>query len=482
MKIYDTRAKKKLEFIPLKDKAARIYVCGPTVYDDAHLGHARSSIAFDLLCRTLKALGYDVLFVKNFTDIDDKIIKKAKDSGISVAEVAESYIQAYLRDMDALLVRRPDIMPKATENLSAMAALITKLLDKDIAYKLPNGDIYLNVPKDVKYGEISGRGVDDESQARIHNDEQKRDVRDFALWKSYKGVEDVGYESVLGFGRPGWHIECSAMIEEVLAYQDKEFAIDIHGGGADLLFPHHENEACQSRCATGRELAKYWMHNGFVNIDGQKMSKSLGNSFYIKDALKQYSGEVVRNYLLGTHYRAVLHFNEEDLLLAKKRLDKIYRLKQRVASGFGGGLSGARAAMQGSNIALECKFCDEVLESMRDDLNISKALSVLEDMIHSANTSLDSTPKDKELKLRILASLDFVWELLGIGGGDCVEYFQQGLTKEQKAHIQEQIDKRAQAKKARDFARADAIRAELESMGIVLSDTSEGTIWERALE
>lgn len=482
MKIYDTRAKKKLEFIPLKDKAARIYVCGPTVYDDAHLGHARSSIAFDLLCRTLKVSGYDVLFVKNFTDIDDKIIKKAKDSGTSVAEVAESYIQAYLRDMDALLVRRPDIMPKATENLSAMAALITKLLDKDIAYKLPNGDIYLNVPKDVKYGEISGRGVDDESQARIHNDEQKRDVRDFALWKSYKGVEDVGYESVLGLGRPGWHIECSAMIEEVLAYQDKEFAIDIHGGGADLLFPHHENEACQSRCATGRELAKYWMHNGFVNIDGQKMSKSLGNSFYIKDALKQYSGEVVRNYLLGTHYRAVLHFNEEDLLLAKKRLDKIYRLKQRVASGFGGGLSGARVAMQGSNIALECKFCDEVLESMRDDLNISKALSVLEDMIHSANTSLDSTPKDKELKLRILASLDFVWELLGIGGGDCVEYFQQGLTKEQKAHIQEQIDKRAQAKKARDFARADAIRAELESMGIVLSDTSEGTIWERALE
>lgn len=482
MKIYDTRAKKKLEFIPLKDKAARIYVCGPTVYDDAHLGHARSSIAFDLLCRTLKVSGYDVLFVKNFTDIDDKIIKKAKDSGTSVAEVAESYIQAYLRDMDALLVRRPDIMPKATENLSAMAALITKLLDKDIAYKLPNGDIYLNVPKDVKYGEISGRGVDDENQARIHNDEQKRDVRDFALWKSYKGADDFGYESVLGFGRPGWHIECSAMIEEVLAYQDKEFAIDIHGGGADLLFPHHENEACQSRCATGRELAKYWMHNGFVNIDGQKMSKSLGNSFYIKDALKQYSGEVVRNYLLGTHYRAVLHFNEEDLLLAKKRLDKIYRLKQRIASGFGGGLSGARAAMQGSNIALECKFCDEVLESMRDDLNISKALSVLEDMIHSANTSLDSTPKDKELKLRILASLDFVWELLGIGGGDCVEYFQQGLTKEQKAHIQEQIDKRAQAKKARDFARADAIRAELESMGIVLSDTSEGTIWERALE
>lgn len=482
MKIYDTRAKKKLEFIPLKDKAVRIYVCGPTVYDDAHLGHARSSIAFDLLCRTLKASGYDVLFVKNFTDIDDKIIKKAKDSGISVAEVAESYIQAYLRDMDALLVRRPDIMPKATENLSAMAALITKLLDKDIAYKLPNGDIYLNVPKDVKYGEISGRGVDDESQARIHNDEQKRDVRDFALWKSYKGVEDVGYESVLGLGRPGWHIECSAMIEEVLAYQDKEFAIDIHGGGADLLFPHHENEACQSRCATGRELAKYWMHNGFVNIDGQKMSKSLGNSFYIKDALKQYSGEVVRNYLLGTHYRAVLHFNEEDLLLAKKRLDKIYRLKQRIASGFGGGLSGARAAMQGSNIALECKFCDEVLESMRDDLNISKALSVLEEMIHSANTSLDSTPKDKELKLRILASLDFVWELLGIGGGDCVEYFQQGVTQKQKAHIQEQIAKRAQAKKARDFARADAIRAELESMGIVLSDTSEGTIWEHALE
>lgn len=481
MKIYDTRVKKKLEFVPLKDKAARIYVCGPTVYDDAHLGHARSSIAFDLLCRTLRALGYDVLFVKNFTDIDDKIIKKAKESGISVAEVAESYIQAYLRDMDALLVRRPDIMPKATENLSAMAALITKLLDKGIAYKLDSGDIYLNVQQDPRYGEISGRGRDDENQARIHNDEQKRDERDFALWKSYKGADDFGYESALGLGRPGWHIECSAMIEEVLAYQNKEFAIDIHGGGADLLFPHHENEACQSRCATGRELAKYWMHNGFVNIDGQKMSKSLGNSFYIKDALKTYSGEVVRNYLLGTHYRALLHFNEEDMLLAKKRLDKIYRLKQRVASGFSGGLSGARAAMQTTPIKMECEFCAEILESMSDDLNISKALSALEEMIHSANTSLDSTPKDKELKLRILASLDFIWGLLGIGGGDCVEYFQQGVGEEQRARIEELIAQRTQAKKARDFARADAIRTELESMGIVLSDTSDGTIWEVSL-
>ena len=507
MKIYDTRAKKKLEFVPIKDKTVRIYVCGPTVYDDAHLGHARSSIAFDLLCRTLKASDYDVLFVKNFTDIDDKIIKKAKESGVSVAEVAESYIQAYLNDMDALLVRRPDIMPKATENLSAMTTLITKLLDKDIAYKLPNGDIYLNVQSfidQIRHNIVSGtdrcgnrcRPFLDQrlciAQPHVRTVRQSCDsyqvrkmgwmVRDFALWKSYKGAQDFGYESVLGFGRPGWHIECSAMIEEVLAYQDKEFAIDIHGGGADLLFPHHENEACQSRCATGRELAKYWMHNGFVNIDGQKMSKSLGNSFYIKDALKQYSGEVVRNYLLGIHYRAILHFNEEDLLLAKKRLDKIYRLKQRVVSGFGGGLSGARVAMQGSNITLECKFCDEILESMRDDLNISKALSVLEDMIHSANTSLDSTPKDKELKLRILASLDFIWELLGIGGGDCVEYFQQGVTKEQKVYIQEQIAIRAQAKKARDFAKADAIRTELESMGIVLSDTSDGTIWERALE
>ena len=364
MKIYDTRYKQKVDFIPIKSKQVRIYVCGPTVYDDAHLGHARSSIVFDLLRRTFMALGYKVLFVKNFTDIDDKIINKANANNCTPEAIAQRYTQSYLNDMEALGVLPPDSMPKATENLDQIIMLIKKLLANNIAYQLENGDIYLNVPKDTHYGSISSRGIDDENQARITNDEHKKDLRDFALWKSYKGTNDVGYESPFGRGRPGWHIECSAMIEEVLAYQDEPYAIDIHGGGVDLLFPHHENEASQTRCATGHELAKYWMHNGFVNINGEKMSKSLGNSFFIKDALKVYSGEVLRNYLLGVHYRAILHFNEEDLLTAKKRLDKIYRLKKRIASGFPNGIIEAHEYLKKqveSKDMVDTAFCEAIL-------------------------------------------------------------------------------------------------------------------------
>lgn len=495
MIIYDTKQKKKIPFTPIKPHTARIYVCGPTVYDDAHLGHARSSIAFDLLRRTLIALGYDVVFVKNFTDIDDKIINKAAAQNCDIQELAQGYIDSYLRDMEALGVLKPDIMPRASENLTPIAQLITTLLERGHAYTLANGDIYLHVPSDPRYGEISARGVDDENQARIHNDEHKKDPRDFALWKRYKGQGDVGYESALGKGRPGWHIECSAMIEEVLAYQNKEYAIDIHGGGADLLFPHHENEACQSRCATGKELAKYWMHNGFVNIDGEKMSKSLGNSFYVKDAIARYGGEVVRNYLLGTHYRAILHFSEIDLLQSKKRLDKIYRLKKRLVSGANGvsdgGVSGGNAGgaqglggvsgsveTSGQNL-IDSAFHTALLGALRDDLNIAKALSVLEEMLSHANATLDRAPKDKALKATLLANLALVQQLLGIGGGDCVAYFQQGVSEQEKAHIQEQIALRAQAKAQKDYAKADEIRAELESKGIALSDGVEGTIWEK---
>lgn len=507
IKIYDTKIKQKVDFTPIKQGKARIYVCGPTVYDDAHLGHARSSIAFDLLRRALMLSGYEVIFVKNFTDIDDKIIKKAHDKGVSIEEITEHYTKAYMDDMQALEVLAPDIAPKATQNLGEIAQMIEALLEKGAAYRLDNGDVYLNVPKDSLYGSISARGVDDENLARIENDAHKKDARDFALWKHYKGADDVGYESALGRGRPGWHIECSAMIEKVLAYKDEEFAIDIHGGGADLLFPHHENEASQTRCATGRELAKYWMHNGFVNINGEKMSKSLGNSFFIKDALKHYSGEVLRNYLLGVHYRAVLHFSEEDLLSAKKRLDKIYRLKKRIASGFGNGIAGAREWAESNGMAgvsagkngvdsgamdssasasanvgksgADSAFCDALLEAMSDDLNISKALSVLEDMLTHANAALDSAPKDKALKARLLFNLDFVYSLLGIGGGDEVAYFQQGVSEDERAEIESKLLARADAKKEKNFALADSIRDELSARGILISDTPSGSTWEK---
>ncbi|PAF47425.1 cysteine--tRNA ligase [Helicobacter sp. 12S02232-10] len=465
MKIYDTKQKQKVDFVPIVPKKARIYVCGPTVYDNAHLGHARSSIAFDLLVRTLKLSGYEVIFVKNFTDIDDKIIKKALDTNVDIKELSSHYIRLYLEDMEALGVKRADKEPKASENFEAIVGLIHKLLDKQIAYKTSNGDIYLDVSKDNLYGSISHRGTqEDNNISRVGENEEKRNEKDFVLWKSYKGKDDIGYETSLGKGRPGWHIECSAMIEDSLAYAGEPYRIDIHGGGADLVFPHHENEASQTRCATDVEISKYWMHNGFVNINGEKMSKSLGNSFFIKDALKVYDGEILRNYLLGTHYRAILNFNEEDLLVSKKRLDKLYRLKKRVEGEVG---------------EVDEKFKSAMLEAMSDDLNISKTLSVLEEMMGASNDELDKNPKNKAFKAKVLGNIDFVDRLLGIGGKKASDYFQLGVSEEQKAWIVSQISLRDQAKKDKDFALADKIRDELAGIGIGLMDTPQGCVWEK---
>ncbi|MEY3091181.1 MAG: hypothetical protein RL113_1497, partial [Pseudomonadota bacterium] len=333
MHIYDSVQKTKLPLEPICKGKVSIYVCGPTVYDDAHLGHARSSLAFDLLSRTLHALGYEVTMGKNFTDIDDKIIKKVEETGKTLEEITTFYMQRYLDDMAALGVQRPDIEPKATQSLEAIEAMIQNLIDKNFAYLTLTGDVYFDTSKDVRYGAISHKvGEDEENQSRVAHTLEKRNPKDFALWKACKGDEDICFDTAFSSGRPGWHIECSAMIEKHF-HGDENFTIDIHGGGADLLFPHHENEAAQSRCATGHELAKYWMHNGFVQIDGEKMSKSLGNSFFLKDALKVYDGEILRYYLNSVHYRNDFNFSEEELLIAKKRLDKLYRLKKRIVPG-----------------------------------------------------------------------------------------------------------------------------------------------------
>lgn len=465
MKIYDSRQKQKVEFIPIVENNVRMYVCGPTVYDDAHLGHARSSIAFDLLARTLEANHYQVTFVKNFTDIDDKIITKAFQSKKTIEEITSHYIDSYLEDMDALLVRRPNMQPKATENLDGIIRMISTLLDKKIAYKTSNGDIYHCVDKDGLYGSISHRGgSDDENITRVGENTAKEGERDFALWKAYKGEGDIGYETSLGVGRPGWHIECSAMIEDTIGYEGKSHRIDIHGGGADLAFPHHENEASQTRCATGVEIAKYWMHNGFVNINGEKMSKSLGNSFFIKDALKVYDGEILRNYLLGVHYRAILNFNEEDLIMSKKRLDKIYRLKKRAMD---------------VEIQIDEDFRTQLVEAMSDDLNISKALSVLEEMISFYNEAMDKNPKDRTLKAKAKGNIEFISELLGIGGGEAGRYFQLGISEEKKAYITAKLKERDEAKKEKNFAIADKIRDELAKEGIAIMDTPAGSVWEK---
>ncbi len=462
MTIYDSVQKIKLPFIPLQEGKVSLYVCGPTVYDDAHLGHAKSALVFDLLRRVLEAEGYDVLFARNITDIDDKIINKARELEISTTEIAERYTDAYHRDMEAIGVQKPTLEPKATESIDAMCEMIQKLLDKGHAYSISNGDIYFDTSSDKSYLSLSNR-QSSENVSRVEKVSEKRNDADFALWKAVHD-EGVAFESAFGRGRPGWHLECSAMIERYVTSNEGEYAIDIHGGGADLLFPHHENEAAQTRCATNHELAKYWMHNGFVTIGGEKMSKSLGNSFFLKDALKAYDGEVLRFYLLSTHYRGDFNFNEEDLIASKRRLDRLYRLKKRLF-----GLS--------SEI-IETEFKKNLLEALGDDLNVSRAYALIDELIAQANEALDTNPKDKGYRQILLSSLATVEAVLGFGSQNPYEYFQFGLDEETKAKINELIAKRSEAKKAKDFGLSDALRDELTALGVSIMDTPAGTVWE----
>lgn len=460
--IYDSVKKQKVKFEPIEEKKAKVYVCGPTVYDDSHLGHARSAIVFDLLHRVLKANGYEVTMTKNFTDIDDKILKKMKSSGKSLEEITTYYIDKYKEDMNSLNVLPNTLEPKATKNLDAMIGMINSLLEKGSAYIIKEG-VYFDTSKDVSYGSLSKRFDDGESVARVEENTNKKNQKDFALWK-FNDEDEVSFEAPFGSGRPGWHIECSAMIERHIAGKG-EYAIDIHGGGADLLFPHHENEAAQTRCAKDQELAKYWMHNGFVNIDGEKMSKSLGNSFFLKDALKNFDGEVIRFYMMSASYRADFSFSEDDLIAAKKRLDKIYRLKKRV---YGGAKSVAGK-----------DFKKSLTQALNDDLNTPKALSVVDEFIAHANEKLDSEPKNKGYKKEIAANLEFINELLGVGSKDAFAYFQFGIDEQMKDRIETLILQRNEAKKEKDFTRSDAIRDELNAMSISIMDTPGGTLWEK---
>ncbi len=465
MTIYDSVQKKKRDFIPQVQGKATLYVCGPTVYDDAHLGHAKSALVFDLLARVLKANGYDVTYARNITDIDDKIIKKAIEQKKEIKEITDFYTEAFHREMEALGVLRPDIEPRATESLEAMFTLIQNLIDLGHAYKTNEGDVYFDTASDGEYLTLSRRvQEEEEKQNRIESSSLKKNSADFALWKSVKN-DNMTYESPFGKGRPGWHVECSAMIEKHLANANNKYAVDIHGGGADLLFPHHENEAAQTRCATNHALANYWMHNGFVNINDQKMSKSLGNSFFLKDALEKYDGEVLRFYLLSTHYRANFNFNEEDLLTSKKRLDKIYRLKKRL---FGLTQNGEKTSFQ-----------EKLLEALSDDLNVSQALALIDMMVTNANEILDTAGKHKELKTETLANLAFIEKILGFGVKNPFIYFQFGINQETKEKLAALIIQRDEAKKAKNFEASDKIREEILAYGVSLMDTPQGTFWEK---
>ena len=460
MVIFDSIARKKVEFTPLDEKCVKFYVCGPTVYDDAHLGHAKSAISFDLLRRVLLANGYGVKFIKNFTDIDDKILKKMGETGKSLSEITEFYISRYLSDMDALNVLRADVEPKATETISEIISYIKNLLNLGFAYEISGDGIYFDTAKDGDYLNLSGKKNDLDHQARVVSNSAKKSEKDFVLWK----FDENWYECEFGKGRPGWHTECVAMIKKHFGENESEFCIDIHAGGLDLLFPHHENEAAQCRCAERKNLAKYWLHNGFVQVNNEKMSKSLGNSFFIKDALKFVPGEALRFYLMSSHYRANFNYSLSDLNASKKRLDKIYRLKKRL---FGVSPSEVNG-----------EFKAEILSALNDDLNSSLALATLDNMINLANNHLDKNPKDKAKKAEFRANLDFVAEILGILQIDENEYFQFGVNDEDKAKIAELIEQRSVAKKEKNFALADAIRDELTKMKISIMDTPNGTIWE----
>jgi len=462
MKIYDTMVKGKVDFIPLNDNKVGIYLCGPTVYDYGHLGHGRSAIVFDMFRRYLIYKGYDVTFVRNWTDIDDKTIDRANKEGISVKELTERFIQIYKEDYDRLNILEPDYDPKPTEHIPEIIGMIERLFANNHAYNLDDG-VYYDISTFPEYGKLSGQSLEElKAGARIEVSDKKRNPGDFALWKFEKPGEP-SWDSPWGRGRPGWHIECSAMS---VKYLGEEF--DVHCGGQDLIFPHHEDEIAQSRGA-GYRFANHWMHNGFLNIDNEKMSKSLGNFFTLREIFEKYSPRVVRYFLLSAHYKAPLNYSEESLKQAEGALsrydDFILRLNDIMEKR---GKGKETPKKQVSEIISKAENSFE--EGMDDDLNISKALAAISELVKEINILIDHSSvsyADAEAVADFMKSIDSV---LGIFK------FEKELLPEE---IEMLIEERAKARKEKDFKKADEIRAKLLEMGIVLEDTKDGTRWKR---
>ncbi|HXH71494.1 MAG TPA: cysteine--tRNA ligase [Mariprofundaceae bacterium] len=451
LKLFNSLSRQKESFVPLEPGRVGMYVCGVTVYDLCHVGHARVMVVFDVICRWLKASGYDVTYVRNFTDVDDKIIARASERGIGIDQLTAEMIDAFYEDMDALGCERPTLEPRATAHMAEMVAMIEALVAKGYAYVAPSGDVLYSVRKFAPYGQLSGKNIDElEAGSRVAVDAEKHDPLDFVLWKRAKPGEPA-WNSPWGEGRPGWHIECSAMSCKHLGN-----AFDIHGGGMDLKFPHHENEIAQAVAATGEDFARYWLHNGFVNINAEKMSKSLGNFFTIREVLARFHPEVLRMFILGTHYRSPLDFSDAALEAAKAALDRLYETKRRLPPVAAGKIPAAFAA------------------AMDDDFNTSEALAVLFELSRAINKGLDAgTDMSREI-----GSFHGMCALLGIVQIDVDSWFQGGDA--DVARIEQLIAERAEARKNRDFARADAVRDELAGMGIVLEDGPNGTIWKKA--
>ncbi len=465
MKIYNTLTRSKEEFVPIEEGKVKMYVCGPTVYNYIHIGNARPFIIFDTLRRYLEYRGYDVTFVQNFTDVDDKIIKRGHEEGISPEEVASKYINEYFVDADGLGIKRATVHPRVTDNIQQIIKFVKDLEEKGYAYEV-NGDVYFDTKRFEQYGKLSKQNQEElEAGARIEVNDQKRHPMDFVLWKSKKEGEP-GWESPWGEGRPGWHIECSVMSNRYLGE-----TIDIHAGGQDLAFPHHENEIAQSEARSGKTFSNYWMHNGYININNEKMSKSKGNFFTVRDIASQYDLEVVRFFMLSAHYRNPVNFSEEMLNQAKAGLERIYNAKDKLKFTIENlQPSQVRDLEKELEKQLE-EYKSKFIDAMEDDLNTADAVSVIFELSRFINSNINEN-----------SSLDFAKKAL-----DLFEELTDVLNiakKEDKEMLDDEIElliqKRVDAKKNRNFELADSIRQELLDKGIILEDTRQGTKWKRA--
>jgi cysteinyl-tRNA synthetase len=487
LRVYNTAKRREEDLRPLREGKIGIYVCGVTVYDLCHIGHARSTIVFDVLVRYLRARGYDVTYVRNFTDIDDKIIQRARELAKEPDLLAREYIDAFYEDMDRLGVLRADVEPRATEHIEGMIRMIGTLMEQGYAY-VGGKDVFFSVEKFKDYGALSGRRLEDmQAGSRIAVDEKKRHPMDFVLWKGAKPGEPQ-WSSPWGPGRPGWHIECSAMSNHYLGP-----SFDIHGGGEDLLFPHHENERAQSMAANGGQFARYWVHNGFVTIESEKMSKSLGNFLTIRDALKTYHPQVLRLFLLSQHYRKPLDFSKGTVSGLQSGLVRIYRLLQKLEEIIGPRESDAEEPAPGflSEARLDRRktegdsFLDQFIQLMDDDLNTAGALGLMFEKVKSINRLMDEDvdPRQETTRLRMekdREQLFLMGRVLGLLG-DSPEAFFRALSGEQEkmapAEIEKLIQERADARRSKDWAKADRIREHLKARGVALEDSPQGTTW-----
>ena len=460
MQVYNTLTNRKEEFVPIEPGKVKMYVCGPTVYNFFHIGNARPFVVFDTLRRYFKFRGYEVKFVQNFTDVDDKIINRAKEEGITAPEVSEKYIKEYFNDAEALNVLKADVHPKVSEHIPEIIAFVQTLIDKGYAYEA-DGDVYYSTRKFKDYGKLSGQNIDDlESGARIAIGEVKEDPLDFALWKARKEESEIAWESPWGMGRPGWHIECSTMAKKHLGD-----TIDIHGGGQDLTFPHHENEIAQSEACNGVPFAHYWMHNGYINVDGKKMSKSLNNFFTVRDIRENYSGDVIRFFLLSGHYRSPINFSDTLMEQSKQGYERIATAIETLEFLKTNGSDEAMAD-EAAKIASLDKHREKFIEVMDDDLNTADGIAAIFELVSEINLDVKDGAS-KSFAEEALRRIKELTDVLGLFGGEDEE---EGLGDD----IQALIDERQAARKAKNWARADEIRDQLAAMGITLKDTPQG--------